>query len=73
MKNIDKKINDIASRIAEIEWKVNQNYISPDEAEDKIMGIMMEDFWFGFSHMDEIDSKIQVILKEKKSNDREHS
>ena len=37
------------------------------------MAIMMEDFWFGFSHMDEIDSKIQVILKEKKSNDREHS
>lgn len=58
------RIEKLAQAIVNIEKQTQENLITPDEAEDKILGLMVEDGLFGLHHMDEIDNRVREILRE---------
>ena len=58
------RIEKLAQAIANIEKQTQENLITPDEAEDNILGLMVEDGLFGLHHMDEIDNRVREILRE---------
>lgn len=57
-------IEELAQAMANIEKQTKDNLITPDEAEDKILGLLLKDGLFGLHHMDEIDNRVREILKE---------
>ena len=58
------RIEELAQAIANIEKQAKDNLITPDEAEDAILDLVLKDGLFGLHHMDEIDNRAREILKE---------